>query len=63
VLRDIAVPVQTALFGQTLLDPEIIRVLLLSLGMILMMLLRPAGLIPAQARYSRPELLLHGGVK
>jgi branched-chain amino acid transport system permease protein len=63
VLRDLAAPVQTAVFGQTLLDPEIIRMLLLSLGMILMMLLRPAGLIPARARYSRPELLSQGGVK
>jgi branched-chain amino acid transport system permease protein len=32
--------------------------LLLSLAMIFMMLLRPAGLIPAYSRYSRPELVV-----
>jgi len=32
--------------------------LLLSLAMIFMMLLRPAGLIPAHSRYSRPELVV-----
>ena len=37
-------------------DPEVLRMLLLSLAMILMMLLRPAGLLPAHARYSKPEL-------
>ena len=52
ILRDVAVPVQQALFGTVLLDPEVLRMLLLSLAMILMMLLRPAGLIPARARYS-----------
>ena len=56
VLRNIALPVQQALFGTVLLDPEVLRMLLLSLAMILMMLLRPAGLLPAHARYSRPEL-------
>lgn len=57
VLRDTALPVQQALFGKVLLDPEVLRMLLLSLAMILMMLLRPAGLLPAHARYSRPEVL------
>jgi branched-chain amino acid transport system permease protein len=55
VLRQIALPVQQAIFGQVFLDPEILRILLLSLAMILMMLLKPAGLLPAQARYSRIE--------
>ncbi|MBS0554812.1 MAG: ABC transporter ATP-binding protein, partial [Proteobacteria bacterium] len=48
---------QVALFGKTLLDPEVLRMLLLSLAMILMMLLRPAGLIPARARYSHDHHL------
>lgn len=56
LLRSFALPVQQALFGQVLLDPEVLRMLLLSLAMILMMLLRPAGLLPAHARYSKPEL-------
>ena len=56
VLRSVALPLQEALFGHVILDPEVLRMLLLSLAMILMMLLRPAGLLPAHARYSRPEL-------
>lgn len=57
VMRQVAVPLQQAMFDQVLLDPEILRMLLLALAMILMMLLKPAGLIPAQARYSRPEFV------
>ncbi|MBL8443017.1 MAG: ABC transporter ATP-binding protein [Zoogloeaceae bacterium] len=57
VLRDIAVPIQQMLFDRVLLDPEVLRMLLLSLAMILMMLLRPVGLIPAKARYAHPEHL------
>ena len=60
ILRNIAVPVQETLFGHVILDPEVLRMLLLSLAMILMMLLRPGGLIPAHARYSRPELVGRG---
>ncbi|MEZ5628456.1 ABC transporter permease subunit [Denitromonas sp.] len=60
ILRHIALPVQEAVFGTVILDPEVLRMLLLSLAMILMMLLRPAGLVPAHARYSRPELLKGG---
>lgn len=57
ILRDVAVPMQQTLFGTVILDPEVLRMLLLSLAMILMMLLRPAGLIPARARYAHPENL------
>ena len=60
ILRHIALPIQQALFGQVLLDPEVLRMLLYSLAMILMMLLRPGGLIPAHARYSRPEYVAVG---
>lgn len=58
VLRGIAVPIQQNLFGTVILDPEVLRMLLLSLAMILMMLLRPTGLLPAHSRYSRPEYVL-----
>ena len=58
VLRYVAVPVQQAVFDKVILDPEVLRMLLLSLAMIFMMLLRPAGLIPAYSRYSRPELVV-----
>jgi len=53
---------QETLFGTVLLDPEVLRMLLLSLAMILMMLLRPAGLIPANARYSFIKHLKSKGV-
>ena len=58
VLRSYAMPVQNALFGQVLLDPEILRMLIYALALIFMMLLRPSGLIPAHSRYSKPELVL-----
>ena len=57
ILRDVAVPLQQTLFGHVLLDPEVLRMLLLSLAMILMMLLRPAGMIPARARYCHDKHL------
>ena len=57
LLRYLALPVQEALFHRVVLDPEVLRMLLLSLAMIFMMLWRPGGLIPARARYARPELL------
>ena len=59
ILRDVAVPLQQTLFGHVLLDPEVLRMLLLSLAMILMMLLRPAGMIPARARYCHDHHLSH----
>jgi len=52
ILRHVAIPVQSALFGKVFLDPEVLRMLLLSLAMILMMLWRPAGLLPARTRYA-----------
>jgi branched-chain amino acid transport system permease protein len=63
VLRSYAVPMQTALFGKTLLDPEILRMLVYALALIFMMLLRPSGLMPAHSRYSKPELVLGKGAE
>ncbi len=63
VLRDVAIPLQQTLFGTVILDPEVLRMLLLSLAMILMMLLRPAGMIPARARYAHPENMKQEGAK
>lgn len=37
--------------------PEGLRMLVFSLALIVMMLVRPQGIFPAHARYSRPELL------
>jgi len=43
-------PVQQALFGKTLIDPESLRMLLFGLALIAVMLLRPAGLWPSSVR-------------
>jgi branched-chain amino acid transport system permease protein len=50
VLRDAVIPVQQALFGRTLIDPESIRMLLFGGAMIAIMLFRPAGLWPSAVR-------------
>jgi branched-chain amino acid transport system permease protein len=44
--RNGAAPVQQALFGKVLLDPEALRMLLFGLALIVVMLYRPAGLWP-----------------
>lgn len=50
VLRWGAAPVQQALLGTVLLDPESLRMLLFGLALILVMLYRPAGLLPSPVR-------------
>ncbi|MEQ4619041.1 MAG: ABC transporter ATP-binding protein [Corticimicrobacter sp.] len=49
-LRAIVVPVQQTLFGDVIVDPEGIRMLLFGLAMVLVMLFRPAGLWPSAVR-------------
>jgi branched-chain amino acid transport system permease protein len=58
-LRYTAVPVQEQLLGRVLLDPESLRMLLLGMALILVMLLRPAGLWPSPVR--RRELAAPAG--
>jgi len=50
VLRYTVEPVQRLLFGRSLIDPEVIRMLLFGLAMVVMMLFRPAGLLPSAVR-------------
>jgi branched-chain amino acid transport system permease protein len=50
VLRYTVGPVQSALFGRMLIEPEVIRMLLFGLALVLMMLFRPAGLLPSALR-------------
>ena len=50
VLRWTVLPVQRALFGRSLVDPEVIRMLLFGLALVLVMLFRPAGLLPSAVR-------------
>jgi branched-chain amino acid transport system permease protein len=50
ILRYSVEPVQRALFGRSFIDPEVIRMLLFGLAMVVMMLVRPAGLLPSAVR-------------
>ncbi len=50
LLRYSVEPLQQALFGRLLIDPEVIRMLLFGLALVLMMRFRPAGLWPLRAR-------------
>ena len=50
ILRWTVQPVQDALFGRQLLDPEVIRMLIFGLALVLVMLFRPAGLLPSAVR-------------
>jgi branched-chain amino acid transport system permease protein len=50
VIRFTVVPAQQALFGKVLVDAEALRMLLFGLALILVMMLRPAGLWPAKVR-------------
>ncbi len=50
VLRHSVVPLQQALFGKAIVDPESLRMLLFGAALIVMMLYRPAGLLPSRVR-------------
>ncbi|MEP7061381.1 MAG: ABC transporter ATP-binding protein [Betaproteobacteria bacterium] len=50
VLRYTVGPVQQAVFGRTLIDPEVTRMLLFGFALVLMMLFRPAGIWPSALR-------------
>jgi branched-chain amino acid transport system permease protein len=50
VLRYTVEPVQRALFGRMLVEPEVIRMLLFGFALVLMMLFRPAGIVPSATR-------------
>src|SRR5207245_2445753 len=50
ILRWTVDPLQQALFGRSLIEPEVIRMLLFGLALVLIMLFRPAGLLPSAVR-------------
>jgi branched-chain amino acid transport system permease protein len=50
ILRWTVEPAQYALFGRLLIEPEVIRMLLFGLALVLIMLFRPAGLLPSAVR-------------
>jgi branched-chain amino acid transport system permease protein len=57
ILRWTVEPVQEAVFGRQLIEPEVIRMLLFGLALVLIMLFRPAGLLPSAVR--KRELTEH----
>jgi branched-chain amino acid transport system permease protein len=50
ILRWTVEPLQQAIFGRMLVEPEVIRMLLFGLALVLVMLFRPAGLLPSAVR-------------
>jgi branched-chain amino acid transport system permease protein len=50
LLRYTVGPVQNALFGRMIIEPEVIRMLLFGFALVLMMLFRPSGLWPSALR-------------
>jgi branched-chain amino acid transport system permease protein len=55
LLRSQAAPVQQALFGEVLIDPEVLRQLFYGLALVLVMLLRPPGIWPVRHKESKHE--------
>ena len=50
VLRWTVQPLQEGLFGRQLVDPEVIRMLIFGFALVLIMIFRPAGLLPSAVR-------------
>ncbi|KFC65658.1 ABC transporter ATP-binding protein [Massilia sp. LC238] len=58
VLRHVVEPAQQALFGTVVIEAEVLRQLLYGLALVLIMLVRPAGLWPSPNREERPKVAL-----
>jgi branched-chain amino acid transport system permease protein len=50
ILRYTVEPAQRAMFGRQIIEAEVLRMLLFGLAMVVMMLFRPAGLLPSAVR-------------
>ena len=50
ILRNVVVPIQQTLFGEVLVDPDAIRMLLFGVALVAVMIFRPEGLWPSQVR-------------
>jgi branched-chain amino acid transport system permease protein len=59
LLRHTIEPLQRWAFGRSVVEPEVVRMLLFGLALVLMMLYRPAGLLPSAVR--RRELARRNG--
>ncbi|MFC0253238.1 ABC transporter permease subunit [Massilia consociata] len=58
VLRHVVEPAQHALFGTVVIEAEVLRQLLYGLALVLIMLVRPAGLWPSPNKEDRPNAAL-----
>jgi len=50
LLRYTVAPLQTAAFGRMIVEPEVLRMLVFGFALVLVMLFRPAGLLPSAVR-------------
>jgi branched-chain amino acid transport system permease protein len=50
LLRHYAGPAQEAIFRSVIIDPEVLRMLIFGIALVLVMLYRPAGLLPSEVR-------------
>ena len=58
ILRHVVEPAQIALFGEKLIEAEVLRQALYGLALVLIMLVRPAGLWPSPNKEDRPNAAL-----
>jgi branched-chain amino acid transport system permease protein len=58
VLRHVVEPAQMAMFGKVVIEAEVLRQLLYGLALVLIMLVRPAGVWPSPNRENRPNAAL-----
>lgn len=63
VLRYAVTPVQMALFGKIIVDPESLRMLVFGLALVLVMRFKPAGLWPSPERSRELSESVAGGAK
>lgn len=65
ILRFTVEPLQRAMFGRMLVEPEVIRMLIFGFALVLVMIFRPAGLLPSAVRRrelsARGEMATRGG--
>lgn len=62
LLRVVAEPVQRMMFGEVIVDAEVLRQLLFGLALVGVMLYRPAGLWPSPRKEDRPVVRRPGSV-
>jgi branched-chain amino acid transport system permease protein len=58
VLRHVVEPAQMAMFGKVIIEAEVLRQLLYGLALVIIMLVRPAGVWPSPNREDRPSAAL-----